>query len=114
MRKEKGIGSQSYATAWDSGSKDLPLPERDCNAAQEMIYTVHTNEKSVFTLNNSGTFWRARWYYPKSQNYREVVCPSFMYVFVNNEIPQSVFASSGAGSVGVAGRALPCYKRYCY
>ena len=46
MKNEKGIGRQSYTTAWDSGSRDLPWPERDLNAAQEMIHTVHTNEGS--------------------------------------------------------------------
>lgn len=58
MKKEKEIGRQSYTTAWDSGSRDLPWPEGDLNAAQEMIHTVHANEgpQSVFTLNNSGTF----------------------------------------------------------
>lgn len=50
--KENGIGKQSYTTALDSGSGDMPWPERHLNTAKEIIHAIHMNKgpTSVFIL----------------------------------------------------------------
>lgn len=82
------------------------------NAAEKMIHTVHMNKGywSVFTLNKI-------WYLPEFQTVVFQIpeiqrdCVYLLCVFVSNEIPLGFFAPFTGGSVRVAGRVLPCYKR---